>query len=329
LHFFATFAIIHCIIKQYQPLMKPTFEAIPVFGQKSFLIRTFGEEGFEAPFHYHPEYELTYIVEGRGTRFIGTQMESFKDGDLVLVGSNVPHCWKLDKDCNEASSIVLQFKVDFPKQVGNTFHEGTAIRSFLEATQGAMVITRETRDSLSEYILKLHEEKDDFMALLRFFHLLNLISKSSENIFILTAPAISHKAASDKASIVPALEYIQNNFHQTIDLNTAAAIANLSPIAFCKKFKKHTRKTFMEVVIDYRINLGLKLLIETDLSIANVAENCGFGDVSNFFRAFKKRFATTPLQYRTLYKKSVLSPSDAVSKWPSFTNDTSDQGKAR
>jgi len=295
--------------------MRPTYEAIPVVGERSFLVRSFEKEGFLAPFHYHPEYELTLITRGKGTRFMGTQMDTFQEGDLVLVSSNVPHCWRLDPNCEDAGSIVIQFRIDFLSQLSKSLKEIESLSSFLEMNKGAFVLKRVAQDSLDDYIKKLLEETDEVMALLRFFHLLNIISKTENKNYILSNPIETEKSSPEKARIVPVLEYIQNHYNKKIDLQTAASIANLSPNAFCKKFKQNTRKTFMEVVIDYRINKGLQLLTETDQTIATISDDCGFGDVSNFFRAFRKRHQITPLQYRERYKKRLLSESDNLNEW--------------
>jgi AraC-like DNA-binding protein len=92
--------------------------------------------------------------------------------------------------------------------------------------------------------------------------------------------------------------YIVDNFHNEISLNKAAEIIGMTPNAFCKYFKKITRKTFMETVINYRINFATQQLIKTDKTIADVCFESGFGDISHFYKMFTSRMEVSPLNYR-------------------------------
>src|SRR5690606_334079 len=95
-------------------MSKASLEAIQPLQRDSFLVREFGPEGFAAPFHFHPEYEITYITGGKGKRFVGNNMTGFSPGDLVLIGTNLPHCWKLDEEANAvAGSMVIQCSPGF------------------------------------------------------------------------------------------------------------------------------------------------------------------------------------------------------------------------
>src|SRR3954454_18979651 len=95
--------------------MKPAFESLSLFKQHSFLVRRFGEECFSAPYHFHPEYELTFILGGSGKRYIGANMSEFYPGDFVLLGSNLPHCWKMEQAAEQEKpgSVVVQFQKEF------------------------------------------------------------------------------------------------------------------------------------------------------------------------------------------------------------------------
>ena len=111
-------------------MIKASFEVLqPVHGQ-SFLVRRFGKSAFDAPYHFHPEYELTYIVKGSGKRYIGNHMDNFTAGDLVLLGPNLPHCWKLESEHEEqsdASAIVVQFDEGF---LGSGFFDKSVVSRY-------------------------------------------------------------------------------------------------------------------------------------------------------------------------------------------------------
>src|SRR3712207_4472337 len=94
--------------------MKPSFEALGPSTNASFLVRKFEEAQFSAPYHFHPEFELTLIVEGNGKRYVGAHLTDYGPGDLVLLGSNLPHCWKTERATSGKSiSIVVQFGPHF------------------------------------------------------------------------------------------------------------------------------------------------------------------------------------------------------------------------
>src|SRR5436309_823472 len=106
-------------------MIKASYEILqPASSNQSFLFRKFDSSAFDAPYHFHEEYELTYILRGDGKRYIGSHMEDFIAGDLVLLGPNLPHCWKLDhnKDQRDAGAIVIQFNAAF---LGNHFFDKT------------------------------------------------------------------------------------------------------------------------------------------------------------------------------------------------------------
>ena len=104
-------------------MLKASIEVIPAAKRESFLVKKFDRKGFLAPFHYHPEFELTFISEGKGKRFVGNNMSGFEKSDLVLVGPNTPHCWKLSGSKKEkAGSTVVHFNYNF---LGKDFFAST------------------------------------------------------------------------------------------------------------------------------------------------------------------------------------------------------------
>lgn len=143
-------------------MLKASYEVLQPAGNSSFLLRTFGRTGFAAPYHFHPEYELTWIVKGSGKRYAGSNMADFSDGDLVLLGPHVPHCWKLQPDAKTARSIVIQFTPDF---LGNGFFDKAELvnihKLFHRSGSGIQFIKR-TRALVQEQIKALTEEKSNF-----------------------------------------------------------------------------------------------------------------------------------------------------------------------
>jgi len=285
--------------------MKASYEAVPIPEGRSFLIRPFDIDGFKAPFHYHPEYELTLIVEGSGSRFVGTHMARFNSGDLMLIGTNIPHCWKLDRDCKKASSIVIQFKYDFLGESFMSAPEMNSVKAMLENNTGGWVISGILRQHITANIQNLVFEENPFLALMKLLHSLSIISRSDEIQLLSTSPISATRLKADNDRILPIYEYIQTNFNKKIELGHAAALLNMNPNAFCKLFKRITRKTFIETVTDYRVGLAIQLLTTSGLPVSQVAFESGFADDSNFFKAFKKRTGYSPLKYRIRYREGL------------------------
>src|SRR3954465_9085846 len=154
--------------------MKPAFESLSSFKLHSFLVRRFEEESFSAPYHYHPEYELTFILSGSGKRYIGANMNDFYPGDFVLVGSNLPHCWKTEETIKEekSGSVVVQFQKEF---LGNGFFnkpEMTAALQMLQKSSNGLHFTGNT-EGFKTKMLQLYEDKNSFKKIILFLDLLH------------------------------------------------------------------------------------------------------------------------------------------------------------
>lgn len=281
-------------------MLKASYEVLQPPGNHSFLVRTFGKTGFAAPYHFHPEYELTWIVKGSGKRYAGSNMADFSDGDLVLLGPHVPHCWKLQADGKKsaARSVVIQFTPDF---LGNDFFSKAELvnihQLFWRSSSGIQFIKR-TPALVQEQIKELTEEKNNFKQLIRLLEILQQLAVSKEYVLLDQHPLIAELSPANQARIHPIFAYLVENFRREISLNKAAAIANMTPNAFCKYFKRITRKTFMETVIEYRINYATQQLIQSDKTISDICFDSGFGDISHFYKMFKAKMQVSPLHYR-------------------------------
>lgn len=283
--------------------MKPIFEAVKLSANSSFIIRSFTERRFSAPYHYHPEYELTLIVKGRGKRYVGTHMQDYCAGDLVLLGPNVPHCWKTsDRETTPSASVVVHFRENF---LGNDFFgipEMTAVMRLLKNSINGLCFKNKS-DAVKRMMEGLLKENDNYRRLILLLDLLHYLATAAKYAALQKKGGLTSLSISDKERIHQVFAYIVDNFQRDISLVTAASVANLSPHAFCKYFKRVTRKTFIEAVNDYRIDFAVRELINTDKSIGHICYESGFNDTSNFYKTFRSRFSTSPLQYRNSFKK--------------------------
>jgi AraC-like DNA-binding protein len=280
-------------------MSKASIEILSSSKRDPFISNQFDKKCFQVPFHYHPELELTYITEGSGKRYVGNNMAGFQKNDLVLLGSNLPHCWKLSQPKNpKASSIVIQFAYNF---LGDHFFETPAmmqIKKLLKKSESGIHFHGKSIQIVHDAMKNVINEKDRFRKLMILLEILNLLSSSKEYTLLAENNFIPAQSDYNRERINKVYAYIVDNFQEGVSLNKAASLVNMTPNAFCKYFKNTTRKTFMERVIDFRINFATQLLTETDKTIADVCFESGFRDMSHFYKMFTSRMKTSPMNYR-------------------------------
>ena len=282
-------------------MIKASYEILQPASGHSFLVRKFGKAAFEAPYHFHDEYELTYIVHGSGKRYVGSHMENFTSGDLVLLGTCLPHCWKLENntaDLMEASAIVIQFSGDF---LGNDFFQKDELQhisKLLKNSASGISFDSLTRNAANHAMLQMPDEKNNFKILIMLLEILQHLAVSNDYKLLDRQRNLAEQSRAAQERINPVFAYLVENFRGDISLDEASGIAHMTPNAFCKYFKKVTRKTFMETVIEYRLNYATQQLVQTDKPISEISFDSGFGDVSHFYKMFKHKMQQSPLNYR-------------------------------
>jgi AraC-like DNA-binding protein len=288
-------------------MIKASFEIIQPGNRQSFLARKFDSLAFDAPYHFHPEYELTSIAKGSGRRYTGSHMEDFVAGDLVLIGPNLPHCWKLETDAEgrEASAIVIQFSANF---LGDDFFnkpELHEVKKLFKNSISGISFKGGTQTAVNKALSALINEENNFNKMMGLLNVLQALSLSNEYTFLDQNESIAERSLAEQERINPVFAYLVENFRQQVSLDVAAGIANMTTNAFCKYFKKITRKTFVETIIDYRLNFATQQLVQTDKPISDIAFESGFGDVSHFYKTFKSKMNLSPLNYRKKFMREL------------------------
>lgn len=292
-------------------MIKASYEVLQPDCRQSFLIRKFNKLGYDAPYHFHPEFELTYIINGHGKRYVGSRLDEFAAGDLILLGPNMPHCWKLETPVDEldkVGAVVIQFAADF---LGNSFfqkEELQYINQLLKKSNSGIYFKGKTRERVNKKILNLSSETDHFKILIGLLDILQDLAVSEEYTILDEQRDTADILANDQERINPVFAYLVENFRTQVSLEEVASIANMTPNAFCKFFKRITRKTFMETVITYRLNYAIQQLVQTDYPISQIAFDSGFGDVSHFYKTFKQKMKISPLSYRKKFKINLNQP---------------------
>jgi len=288
--------------------MKAQFQKILINQQSSFIAKQLDLPHFDSVFHFHPEYELKYVIQSRGKRFVGESIENFMEGDLVLVGPNIMHYWKNDQVYYEsnkyrATAYLIMFSEACFGEGFFTIPELGPIKNLFMRARRGLSFTLEQKSNIPQKMKRLINS-DGPQKVVGLIDILYDLSHSqcrpilSDN-FINGKPVIFKDLSMDRLRKVH--DFVINNFHNRISLQDVAEKANMTPHAFCKYFKKSTKKTFITFLIEVRICHAKKLLIENTQTITEICYSSGFDNLSYFNRAFKSSTNMTPKEYRNQY----------------------------
>lgn len=286
--------------------MKPLFHKVPTQLQTSFSIRHDRQPNFGTIWHYHPELELHHVIKGEGVRFIGDNIGNFSSGEILLLGSALPHTWRCkdeyfeNNNDQEVEAIVIHF---LPHCLGKDFlnlPETYLIPKLLEKARKGMKITGKARGKLAEL---MHSAIDatNLDRLIILLNILKTLAETEEYVPIASAHAFTHSNELDVIRLNKICTYTLSNYKKDITLEEIALISNLSVTSFCRYFKLMTKKTFYDFLIEIRISHACRMLVENKLPTEIICFDCGFNNVSNFYRHFKKVTSITPLEYKRKY----------------------------
>lgn len=282
--------------------MKPIFKKVDSKSEEAFVARIDEFAQFYNKWHFHPELELTHIVKGRGTRFVGDNIEFFQDGDLILVGSNLPHVWKNQNKESELSvARVVQFLPNFMGEDILKLVEFKNIQKLLIKSSFGLKIEGEVKVLILGYLNKLFKTEDPLERIILIIKMLDCLGTSDETIPISKSLFLVELDKQNKDRLNRVIDYTITNFASKIMLEDVASISNMSVSNFCKFFKVRVKKTYVQYLTEVRIGMSCKMLIENQLSINRIAYDSGFVNISNFNRAFKINKNMTPFSYRKLY----------------------------
>lgn len=278
--------------------MNPNFIKIIPSPKRSFI---FKEDALQNPtgWHFHPELELLLVLRGHGTRFIGDSIEPFEAGELVLLGENLPHSWQAETmaDGSMANALVIQFSRSF---LGDAFFqtpEFTHVNDLFDRAQQGLLFSGNSVEKLGNMLEQIPSQPsiEQLFSLLR---VLDQLTSLSTYRTLARSGFLEeyHRPNDDRFNRV--YEFTIANFHRDITLEQAASVANLTEAAFCRYFRQHTRKTYVQFLNEIRVGYACRLLLTTQQDIAEVCYQCGFTTPSNFNRRFRRVAGMTPTEYR-------------------------------
>lgn len=259
------------------------------------------QEDYELVFydklHQHEEIQLSYMAEGTGTLLVGDSVNTYKKGDILIIGSNLPHVFKSEQSNKKSLMLTLFFTKDSFGKDFFQLEEMKPISPFFKRSANGFKVTKH---KLDHTFLKLRDQN----KFERFLTLIALLQKLSRSKYTALSSFIYEKQYSDNEGkrMSAVMEFTMNNYKRTISLDQVASIANMTKNAFCKYFKKRTNKTYFSFLNELRVEHACKLLrVQNELLIVEIAELSGFNNLSNFNRQFKNLKLTTPMVYKKNY----------------------------
>ncbi len=283
--------------------MEYVFEKIFVPHLHSFVTRQLELKKNTARVHSHKNYELNYIVSGAGKRIVGNNISSFEKGDLVLLAPNVPHCWEILKteDSNPPTCIVIHF---YENLISDDFFnrpELESIAKLLKQANGGVFFYGDVVNQV-QLILEQLKSLQGLRSYIELLNIFDLLVNTPEREILSKTSLADTVFEKDLSQVNKVYEYVFQNIQKGVNLGEAAALANMAPGSFCRYFKKKTKTTFMNYVMNVRVSYAAKIIAETDISITEAGYESGFNNIANFNFYFKKIMGKTPTEYRKEFR---------------------------
>ena len=277
--------------------MKAILEQVAVGRERSIYAFEYEGSQFDAPWHFHPQYELTYITTSVGTRFIGDYVGSYQPGELVLLGANLPHCWKTVRNPHQlAKSTVVQWNEGIFPEVPELENISAMLR------KAAYGLQFEYQPSTCVPLLtQLVPSQGQEVYTLLLELLLYLATCSSKPLSESTFTAAFSRELSTKMAKIH--DFVERAYQRKIRLQELAQLVNMSEQSFSRFFSRVMGRPFFVFLNEYRINTASRLLLTTDWSITQIGFACGYESASFFHQQFHKFKQETPLQYRKRYSR--------------------------
>ena len=285
---------------------------IPLYQELAFLddsyIKFYKEDlpHFIVPWHYHPEIEIMYILEGTGTRFVGDHIDRYQEGDVCMVGPKLPHEWRnddaffLEGTGLKASCLCLFFLKEVFEDNLIRLPEMLNIRQLIERSRRGIMFKGKSREEIGSFIKKSVFDTG-VKRVINLISLLEMMAVTDEYELLASVGFTESVNSSDFERFDKVYQYMTKNFMNPIRLEEVASLVGLTPNAFCRYFRKRTKKTFVQYLNDIRIGHAKKLLIEGRMKISTLSVESGFNNLSNFIELFKRSTKMSPSEYQKMY----------------------------
>lgn len=275
-------------------------EITPLTQNDCFTIFSRVKSEFNFPLHFHEEFELNLIVNAKGAkRIVGDNVEEIDDLELVLVGPNLSHVW-LSHNCTSQNitEVTIQWHKDLFDEKFLKRNQLSFIRRMFDRSVRGILFPKAMAETLAPRLLAINQMQG-FDSVLELMSILHELS-TSKSMRVLSDVTFNNAQVLNYNSrrIDKAYEFMNANFHKPIALKDLAKLVNMTEVSFSRFIKKRTGNTFIDSLNEIRLGHATRMLIETTHSVAEISYNCGFNNISNFNRFFKKKKHCTPKEFR-------------------------------
>ncbi len=284
-------------------MKKPKYLSLDYVRNNAVSVKYYDISHFDNPLHYHKELELSYIIEGYGTRYVGSSINPYKKGDLVLIGQELTHVWISDDAFYEENTdlltkaIVIKFDIDFAGKDFFLLQEAKTIKNILEEAGGGLRIKGSTNTVICGMMQNMIQQSP-LEQIISLIQILNVISKSQDVHILSSYDFHKSKNVKEKDRMNKIVQYTMLQFKQNITLEEISQVANLSKSGFCRYFKDSMKKSYTEFLYEIRVQYACKLILEKELGIQQISYEAGFNNPSAFSQIFKRLKGVPPRKYR-------------------------------
>lgn len=284
--------------------MKPQYETITPLETNSFKAFLQEKKEFDYPFHYHPEYELTYILSSSGVRYVGNRFENFAENDLVLLGPNLPHCWKnIDSNGGLSKALVIQWNADLFGENWLQKKEFSSIKKLHQRSEKGIRFFPEEALAVKHRLFSIIEAPA-FEKIIALVCLLNDLSLSVSCKTLCEEDFNNTMKFADNERLNAIYQYLKNHYKEKINLKDIASTVCMTEGSFSRFFSKLMKKSFVSFLNEYRINIACKMLTESNAQITQICYDSGYDSIPFFYRQFKRFKHCSPYFYRQQFKEA-------------------------
>ena len=285
-------------------------EVSPLSSKDCFIVIERLKSTFNFPIHVHPEYELNFIEHAKGAqRIVGDSVETISDDELVLVTNpTLEHAW-VNHECKSQAihEITIQFhRSSLPEELleRNQFQ---SIKTLFERAQKGDENGTQAIDKVRPLLKTITCETDGFYSVMKLLMILHELSLSEDIRELASHSFIRQERAHDEdLRIRKVIDYLNKNYDKQVRLSDVAELINMSEPSFCRYIKQRTSKSFVDFLTDIRLGFAIRALIDSPQSVAEIGYACGFNNLSNFNRIFKKKKGMPPKEFRENYRKKKV-----------------------
>ncbi len=283
--------------------MKSALQKSPIPKTRIYVVEKLKQTFFDPNWHFHSEYQLFIVLKGSGTRFIGDNIERYKEGSVTFTGPNLPHLWRSDYESpqDRSEGIVVYFHDNFICDIFFNKVEVIKLKHLLKLSLRGIAVKGKTLKDITKMLLNL-PYLEGFDGVLELLNILNCLSKSDELETLASTGYTNSLKEGDSERMNKVYTYVTKHFKQKISISEMAELTNMTSTSFSRYFKMHANKTFSDFLSEIRIGYACKLLIEQKMNASQACYSSGFRTLSNFNKQFRAITQRSPIEFKKEYK---------------------------